>query len=264
MHDFMKGNPGRPCDRRERTPRPTSVISIVALVSVLAVACSTGNAERAAGKDQRAVGPGSTPRRRSGAPTAQPGGRPTPTATENGQPLLERHGLLDGEVTFSASPPWEVGFAGPWGLWLDDKFDERVHVLADPLPIKAGCRLGPAPADAEALAQRIRSDPDLEATERVAVAVGRIEALRMDVVAATGASVCPDWEGPGVVRQTGVEDLDATVVLGGGQQMRLYLLDLPGGSAQILAIAIVAPEARFEGVVEAAAPILDSFEFRTG
>ena len=43
--------------------------------------------------------------------------------------------------------------------------------------------------------------------------------------------------------------------------MRLYLLDLPGGSARILAIAIAAPEPDFEHVVEAAAPIVDSFEF---
>jgi hypothetical protein len=194
----------------------------------------------------------------------QPGGQPTPTTTENGQGVGEPYSILGGEVNFSAPPPWEEGFAGPWGLWLDDNFDERVHVLADPLPIEAGCRPGPAPADAEALARRIRSDPDLQATEPVAVAAGGVEALRMDVVAATGASVCPDWEGPGVVRKTGVEDPDATVVVQGGYRMRLYLLDFPGGSARILAIAIIAPEARFRDVVEAAAPIVDSFEFRTG
>ena len=46
--------------------------------------------------------------------------------------------------------------------------------------------------------------------------------------------------------------------------MRLYLLDLPEGSAtRILAIAIVAPEARFEDVIEAAAPIIESIEFHT-
>jgi hypothetical protein len=174
----------------------------------------------------------------------------------------ESHTIRDGEVTFSAAPPWELGFAGPWGLWLADDFDERFHVVADPLPIEAGCREGPVPADAEALARSIRSDPDLEATEPVAVGVGGIEALRMDVVAAAGASVCPDWEGPGVVRDPGVDDSNATVGLGGGDRMRLYLLDLPGGSARILAIAIVAPEARFKRVVEAAAPIMDSFEFR--
>jgi hypothetical protein len=37
-----------------------------------------------------------------------------------------------------------------------------------------------------------------------------------------------------------------------------------GSSIRILAIATVAPEARFELVVGNAAPIVDSFEFRTG
>lgn len=51
--------------------------------------------------------------------------------------------------------------------------------------------------------------------------------------------------------------------LGEDGRMRLYLLDLPGGSARILAIAILAPEHDFEHVVEATAPIVDSFEFHT-
>jgi hypothetical protein len=46
--------------------------------------------------------------------------------------------------------------------------------------------------------------------------------------------------------------------------MRLYLLDLPGGSGRILAIAIAAPEDRFEQALEAPVPILDSFEFHAG
>jgi hypothetical protein len=137
-------------------------------------------------------------------------------------------------------------------------------VLADPLPLETGCRQGPAPADAEALARTILSDPDLEATEPVAVGVGGIEALRMDVVAAPGATVCENWGTPLVVsgprsrdpRGPGLEQ---------GDRMRLYLLDLPeGSSARILAIAIVAPDPSFETVLEEATRIVDSFEFRTG
>jgi hypothetical protein len=42
-------------------------------------------------------------------------------------------------------------------------------------------------------------------------------------------------------------------------------VDLSGGSARTLAILITAPEAAlFERAVEAAAPILDSFEFHAG
>jgi hypothetical protein len=47
--------------------------------------------------------------------------------------------------------------------------------------------------------------------------------------------------------------------------MRLYLLDLPEGvSTRILAIALIAPEERFESVVDAATPILESIEFDAG
>ena len=45
---------------------------------------------------------------------------------------------------------------------------------------------------------------------------------------------------------------------------RLYVLDLPGGSARALAIMITAPEAAFELALDAAAPVLDSFEFHAG
>ena len=72
-------------------------------------------------------------------------------------------------------------------------------VLADPLPVENGCEQGPAPADAEELARTIRSDPDLEATEPVAASVGGIEALRMEVALAGGASVCEEWGTPQVL-----------------------------------------------------------------
>jgi hypothetical protein len=181
-----------------------------------------------------------------------------PLTTENGQPVAEPYSYLDG-VIFSAAPPWrERCLLGPCSL-DHDNLQASLYVLADPRPVETGCLEGPAPANAEALAGRIRSDPDLEATEPVAVPVGGTPALRMDVVAAPGASVCQNWGGVGVVTETG-----DPVVLGGGHRMRLYLLDLPEGlSARILTIAIVAPEPRFERVVETATPIVDSFQFRT-
>jgi hypothetical protein len=52
--------------------------------------------------------------------------------------------------------------------------------------------------------------------------------------------------------------------VGPGDVARLYILDLPGGSARTLVIMITAPEAAFERAVQAARPVVDSFEFRTG
>jgi len=179
----------------------------------------------------------------------------------------EPYSRLKGEVKLFAAPPWSwICCFGPWHLKQGDGPDTDLFVLADPRPVDTGCRKGPAPADAEALAQSIRSDPDLETTAPVAASVGGVGALSIDVVAAPGASVCDWWNAPLVVTLTGAGGQAwASVDLEGGNRMRLYLLDLPEGlSARILAIAIVAPEARFEDVVESAGPIVDSFEFHAG
>ncbi|MGZ8571530.1 MAG: hypothetical protein ACXWW5_04810 [Actinomycetota bacterium] len=187
--------------------------------------------------------------------------------TENGQPVAVPYDFFDGEVTAFPAAPWEVSICCQAALTLGGNLsDERVELVADPLPVATGCERGPAPADAEALAQSIRSDPDLVATAPVDVRVGGVKGLVMDVTVAPGASVCEVFPSPLVLTQgddaryggprpPGV-DLDQ------GNRMRLYLLDHPEGSAtRILAIAIVAPEARFDSVIEAATPIMDSFEF---
>jgi hypothetical protein len=203
------------------------------------------------------------------------GARPTHADPPAPTPVPERNEFLGGEVTFVAASPWDYSVAGwdflPDGLGipgpstmatlvLERNSDERVAVLTDPLPVETGCEEGRAPADAAALAEAIRSDPDLEATEPRAVSVGGVEGLRMDVAAIQGASVC-DMEGwPQVMVPPGLDDGSSHfgIEIPFGHRMRLFLLDLPAGSARMLAIAISAPEARFESVVEAAAPILNS------
>jgi hypothetical protein len=189
-----------------------------------------------------------------------------PGTTENDQPAAEPYDFLDGEVTVFARPPWRDASCcfGPWLLRRDDP-EAGFSLIADPLPVETGCRKGPAPADARGLARTIRSDPDLEASAPVAVTVGGTKALRMDVTAAPGATICDWWGAPLAVTQAGVEQAYASVALGAGDRMRLYLLDLPEGlSARTLAIAIVAPKADFERVVEEAQPIVESVEFHTG
>jgi hypothetical protein len=166
------------------------------------------------------------------------------------------YSFLDGEVTFAAAPPWDGDEGGTDGFltlarsWLT--------IEADPLPVAPGCGPGSAPADARALARSLRSDPELEATAPVAVDVGGVDALRIDVQLSPGLAPgagCGYYDGPPMVAQeAGFSD---------GTRMRLYLLDLPGGSARTLAIAIVASAPDFEQVVESAAPIVDSFEFHT-
>jgi hypothetical protein len=180
-----------------------------------------------------------------------------PGTTVNGQVVPVPYSLFDGEVTLHMTYPWRAmplddpdDESSRFSLWNDET--EGALKLLGPGPVMNGCQQGQAPADAQALARAIRSNPDLEATAPVAVSVGGIPALQMDVT--TALSICPSDALPKV----------AEVALDSQLRIRLYLLDLPqGSSARILAIAFIAQKESFERVVESAAPIVDSIEFHT-
>lgn len=192
------------------------------------------------------------------------------STTEDGQPIGATYTYFEGDVTVDASHPWmfHEGWAGgrliPEGATPTTDGGERndwdaLVLVADPVPIETGCQTGSRPADADALVESLRSDADLEATAPVAVSVGGAEALMMDVVIAAGASVCDDVFLRGLARPTQVVE---GLPLAAGDRMRLYVVDVPSGlSMRTLAIAVVAPESRFESAVEAAAPVVDSIEF---
>jgi hypothetical protein len=181
-------------------------------------------------------------------------------ATENGQPLPVTWSFFDGAATMMAASPWEGGFERN-SLDLGGSSDEAIVLVNDPLPIGAGCGTGPTPANAAALAQALSADRDLQVTAPVAVSIGGAEGLAMDLTAAPGAGYCDE-----LIPVLTIRD-DAPwrgLYLDRGSRMRLYLVDLPGGvPSRILAIGIVAPEVRFEDVTGAAAPVVDSIEFRT-
>jgi hypothetical protein len=176
-------------------------------------------------------------------------------AVENGQTLPRLDDILGGEVTYRADRPWDGDLIGPLfeGSATLIHPDGYMRLLADPLPV-AGCEEGLAPADAEALAQSILENSDFAATAPAAVTIGGLPALQMDVENTAGPLVCDPLPRSGVTRQ----------LLAPGERMRLYLVDLPGGSARILSIAVAAPETSFDGVMESATPIIESIEFHTG
>ncbi len=181
-----------------------------------------------------------------------------PPTTENGQSVPALYGILDGEVTFTAAPPWRLLWADdPTSMTLNNRQNENVLVTADPLPAGAGCERGPAAADAESLARGIAADPDFETIGTTQVRIAGVDGLQidLDVVASPRNDVC-FWRGF-------VLEVQGTVEAGYGEfRMRLYLIDYPGESAQVLAIAIIAPEEVFERELEEATPILDSLEIQ--
>jgi hypothetical protein len=176
--------------------------------------------------------------------------------TENGEPVAARYVFLDGLLSLSAAEPWGMTLER-WGLDLNDEFGEAILVVADPGTVESGCEFGPAPVDVEAMALSLQSDLDLDLTDPVPVTIGGADGLQMDVVSAPGASDCEGMflvvgDDSGSWRSPHLEP---------GSRMRLYLLDVPEGlTARVLAIAVVAPEVRFERVLEMARPVLDSVE----
>jgi WD40 repeat protein len=193
--------------------------------------------------------------------------------TEDGQAVAFPHSYFDGAVTVHAAHPWifHDGWAAgrliPQGPGVRPTTDggERNHwdvlvLKADPAQVGRGCVTRIGPADAEAIAESIASNPDLEATAPVRVSDAGTEALMMDVVIAAGASVCAGDGVAGLDGDRGVLVVDG-VGFRTGDKMRLYLFDAPEGSSmRVLAIAIIARESTFDRAVAAAVPVVSSIE----
>ena len=181
--------------------------------------------------------------------------------TEDGQAVPLLYGFPRDELTLRAAWPWSRSPYEPQTPRLitlvrygERSIDARLAVVADPRPIERGCREGPAPADARSAGSEHPADPDLEATDPIAVTLGGLPALQMDVVAAPGASVC---------------DIHAqTIVLTGGSvdestRMRLYLLDAPGRVVPDRGHRADRSGGELRARRGAGGAVLDSLEFRT-
>jgi hypothetical protein len=190
-----------------------------------------------------------------GAPPLEPGERATRKVGPGS------YSFLGGDVTFQADEPWSdhaESYLDERLFFLVGEGDAQIYIIANPTPLPIDpCDADLLPASAAAVVDAVRSNPSLEVTVPVAERVGGLDAERMDVAPVLAAPPC---DGAFPV----VSSSRTWGVVAPGQMGRLSLLDLPGGSARALAILIVAPEAEFERVLQAAMPVVDSFEFHTG
>jgi hypothetical protein len=214
----------------------------------------------------------------------QPDGFGTEIAptTEAGQPVPETVEIFDGAVTVDRVHPWILfdtfGRLIPDGPGVVPTTDggertdwDELYLIADPETIGNDCFAGTSAPDAAALAESIQSYPDAEGAAPVAVSVGGVPALMVDVAIPPGASVCRDeTSSAGLLVPVFDQDAPYNVVNGiatgvaTGELMRLYLVDAPEGSSiNVLVVAIVAPAETMERAAQAALPIVDSIEFRT-
>jgi hypothetical protein len=218
-------------------------------------------------------------------------GTEIPPTAENGQPVVMPYTYFDGQVTLYAAHPWVFPSSGtyltPFGRLIPQRPGvppttdggqrgdwDQLFLIADPALGGAGCGRGPLSADAAALAQGLRLNPDLGATAPVAVTVGGQPALVMDLVIPAGTSIsvaanaggdlCADGLLNGVTGDSMTYASGTATSRATGEKIRLYLFDVPEGlSMRIFAMVIVTPEARFQRAVDEATPVIDSIEFHT-
>ena len=190
--------------------------------------------------------------------------------TENGQPVTVSYTSSDGEVAVSAPSTWSTWSGGGAnhslapGVWFWELYrDEDRIEFTDPAAYDAWCAanggspLLTAPAGADAIAQKLIADPNFDTTAPVAALVGGVEAVSIDVALAPGGEACG-------IGMTVISRWIHTIGWDPGLRLRLYLVDLPEGmSVETLAITVVAPEERFEEVIEETKPIIESIEFHT-
>jgi hypothetical protein len=111
------------------------------------------------------------------------------------------------------------------------------------------------------------ANPNLTSTAPETVAVGGLTGVQLDI-GASGAytTVCPGAEGdtypaglPLVPLFEGAGSGDLVWRVGGDEQMRLYLLDMPGGGNLVISVDAIASD--FETLLEVCQPVIDSINF---
>jgi hypothetical protein len=227
---------------RLRKPNPSRRGLAWALVAFAAVLTVAGLVFALGGSDGPVVDQTTVP-----TPTTVPAPSPEPPVVSG---MWPRYSILDGEVTFAAAPSWakrdwlessDTYLRFRWFATVGDEWgEEHVVIGTDPLP---ACENSSAPADAEALARMIMADPNSETTGTVPVRIASLYGLQMDVDVAD-YSCWRNW-GPDQLEQW---------------RTRLYLIDYPGPSTQILVIAVIAEEEVFERALKEATPIVESLE----
>jgi hypothetical protein len=194
--------------------------------------------------------------------------------TPDGTPVAVWHSEFGDTLTFTA-PPLTGRGDGLIEIALTASQYGRVIIAPDPVPssvTREDClelaigQIAPRAEDSTALARNIGAEPDFEATDTVPVSIAGTEGLQMDVTF-TEHDLCYELWSPSR-KGSGTPWLEALPEV--EWKMRLYLVDIPQSvwpsdlisKPRVLSVAVIAPENDFDAVLERAAPIVDSIEFK--
>lgn len=160
-------------------------------------------------------------------------------------------------------------YAGPIGEPTDNQtIWHALYVQARPAPVGGEpCSTNPASdaaVSATELAAYIAGHPALDATEPAPVAVGSLTGTMVDIrLRSDWTGTCPELAGdtptaPLLAERSG-DAWDWGIV--GDERQRLIFVDIGGGATVMVAVDDNTSPARFDELVEAAMPIIATFEF---
>jgi hypothetical protein len=173
-------------------------------------------------------------------------------------------------LTFTLPDGWEKASDQAGYLQLRPAGDEVVgiHLFRDPVAMsqEASCPLAAEPSVGRTsveLVKWIRERPGLVVGQPAMATVGGLRGTAIDIAIADGwRPSCPFANGLPTVPLIFQPPDGYRWIVAGSERLRLYLLDVPGGGLVIVDIDAF-DGARWEAILEAAAPIVRSFSFAT-
>jgi len=200
------------------------------------------------------------------------GNRPALPSPET-PPPLHLGSLSPGTYrTVSFQPPFSFSVGGGWSLLADEPDNFFMEYLTRPRGGMGAFRtnvvyLGPCSdsqtqrieGGADALLSWLEQHPHLEAVDPRPRTVGGITGIQIDVTTPEQAEPCPTESDLHLIR---LENPDHSVLLPPGDEIRLVVLDVPGGTVTFdMSIAAYAPDDLYERFLAEVDAVLDTVDF---
>ena len=179
-------------------------------------------------------------------------------------PVPQTAGSDQFKAPFNYTVPQDWTFSGEGARYYSwdamDGSSAHLIVLRGVVAARSDCTTRPKRGvgrSSDAMTTWLSTHPALDATTPRAVTLGAATGSYVDVTLAA------DWHqtcGNGLVLVTGQADHRQSWSISGGEKLRFYVLDLPGGDT--VTIVVNVPHASdFQDVIAEATPLVESFDF---
>jgi hypothetical protein len=186
----------------------------------------------------------------------------TPSTSVTPAPQTASSDQFKAPFTYTLPRDWTFSGEGARYYSLDSMDGSSTHliVLRGVVAARSDCTLRPKRGvgrSSDAMTSWLSTHPALDATTPQQITLGRATGSWVDV------KLAADWDqrcANGLVLVTAKADRPQSWSIIGDEEMRFYVLDLPGGDT--VTIVVDVPHASdFQQVIAEAAPLVESFDF---